>query len=114
GTRLLSLDMAALMAGTRYRGDFEERLKAVIKAIEGRKDIILFIDEAHTLLGAGATGGGSMDAANILKPALAAGTLRTIAATTEEEYRKYFEKDAALARRFKRVRVGALSHEQTV
>lgn len=97
--KVLSLDMSSLLAGAKYRGEFEERLKEVIKAVENRKDIILFIDEIHTLVGAGKTDG-AMDAANILKPALARGSLRCIGATTIDEYKKYIEKDAALERRF--------------
>ncbi len=112
--RLLTLDMGALIAGAKYRGEFEDRLKAVVKEItesEGR--IILFIDELHTLVGAGAAEG-AMDAANILKPALARGELRTIGATTLDEYRKHFEKDKALARRFQMVLVDEPSVEDTV
>ena len=99
------LDMGSLLAGTRYRGDFEERLKAVMKEIESRKGAILFIDEIHTIIGAGATSGGSMDASNLLKPALAAGTLRCIGSTTYKEYRQHFEKDRALVRRFQKIDV---------
>ena len=102
--RVIALDMTALMAGAKYRGDFEERLKAVVDEVKKNDDIILFIDEIHTIIGAGASEGG-MDAANILKPALARGELRTIGATTLKEYRKYFEKDAALARRFQPIPV---------
>src|ERR1700677_2581012 len=90
---VFALDMGALLAGTRYRGDFEERLKQVMKEIEQHKDAILFIDEIHTVIGAGATSGGAMDASNLLKPALAQGTLRCIGSTTYKEYRQYFEKD---------------------
>src|SRR5690349_24373508 len=93
---VFALDMGALLAGTRYRGDFEERLKQVMKEIEQHKDAILFIDEIHTVIGAGATSGGAMDASNLLKPALAQGTLRCIGSTTYKEYRQYFEKDRAL------------------
>ena len=99
------LDMGTLLAGTRYRGDFEERLKAVMKEIETRPGAILFIDEIHTIIGAGATSGGSMDASNLLKPALAAGTLRCIGSTTYKEYRQHFEKDRALVRRFQKIDV---------
>ena len=99
------LDMGALLAGTRYRGDFEERLKAVMKEVENRPGAILFIDEIHTIIGAGATSGGSMDASNLLKPALAAGTLRCIGSTTYKEYRQHFEKDRALVRRFQKIDV---------
>ena len=97
--------MGALLAGTRYRGDFEERLKQVMKEIEQHKDAILFIDEIHTVIGAGATSGGAMDASNLLKPALASGTLRCIGSTTYKEYRQYFEKDRALVRRFQKIDV---------
>jgi ATP-dependent Clp protease ATP-binding subunit ClpA len=104
-TSLLRLDMGALVAGTRYRGDFEERLRGVIGALEGRRDVILFIDEIHTVVGAGAVGHGSLDAANLLKPALESGALRCIGATTWEEYRQHFEADRALSRRFQKVDV---------
>src|SRR5215471_16005472 len=99
------LDMGTLLAGTRYRGDFEERLKQVIKELEAYSGAILFIDEIHTVIGAGATSGGSMDASNLLKPALASGTVRCIGSTTYKEYRQYFEKDRALVRRFQKIDV---------
>ncbi|MGL4634692.1 MAG: ATP-dependent Clp protease ATP-binding subunit ClpA [Beijerinckiaceae bacterium] len=102
---VFSLDMGTLLAGTRYRGDFEERLKQVMKEIEAHPKAILFIDEIHTVIGAGATSGGSMDASNLLKPALAAGTLRCIGSTTYKEYRQHFEKDRALVRRFQKIDV---------
>ncbi len=102
---IYSLDMGALIAGTRYRGDFEERLKSVVKELEAIPGAILFIDEIHTVIGAGATSGGAMDASNLLKPALAAGTLRCIGSTTYKEYRQYFEKDRALVRRFQKIDV---------
>src|SRR6201994_2206740 len=102
---VFALDMGTLLAGTRYRGDFEERLKQVMKEIEQHKDAILFIDEIHTVIGAGATSGGAMDASNLLKPALAQGTLRCIGSTTYKEYRQYFEKDRALVRRFQKIDV---------
>jgi ATP-dependent Clp protease ATP-binding subunit ClpA len=102
---IYSLDMGALIAGTRYRGDFEERLKSVVKELEGIKGAILFIDEIHTVIGAGATSGGAMDASNLLKPALQAGLLRCIGSTTYKEYRQYFEKDRALVRRFQKIDV---------
>src|SRR6201995_2124450 len=102
---VFSLDMGTLLAGTRYRGDFEERLKQVIKELEQHKDAILFIDEIHTVIGAGATSGGAMDASNLLKPALAQGVLRCIGSTTYKEYRQYFEKDRALVRRFQKIDV---------
>ncbi len=105
GSQVYSLDMGALLAGTRYRGDFEERLKGVLKALRDIPKAILFIDEIHTIVGAGATSGGSMDASNLLKPALASGNLRCIGSTTFEEYRSHLEKDRALARRFQRVEV---------
>ena len=105
GATVFALDMGALLAGTRYRGDFEERLKQVMKEIEQHKDAILFIDEIHTVIGAGATSGGAMDASNLLKPALAQGTLRCIGSTTYKEYRQYFEKDRALVRRFQKIDV---------
>jgi ATP-dependent Clp protease ATP-binding subunit ClpA len=102
---VFALDMGTLLAGTRYRGDFEERLKQVMKEIEQHKKAILFIDEIHTVIGAGATSGGAMDASNLLKPALAQGTLRCIGSTTYKEYRQYFEKDRALVRRFQKIDV---------
>jgi ATP-dependent Clp protease ATP-binding subunit ClpA len=102
---IFSLDMGALLAGTRYRGDFEERLKAVIKELEEHPDAILFIDEIHTVIGAGATSGGAMDASNLLKPALQSGTLRCMGSTTYKEYRQHFEKDRALSRRFQKIDV---------
>ncbi len=105
GATVFALDMGALLAGTRYRGDFEERLKQVMKEIEQHKDAILFIDEIHTVIGAGATSGGAMDASNLLKPALAQGSLRCIGSTTYKEYRQYFEKDRALVRRFQKIDV---------
>ena len=103
--RVYALDMTAVLAGTRYRGDFEERLKAVLKELTDDKDSILFIDEIHTIVGAGATSGGTMDAANILKPALASGELRCIGSTTYKDYKSAFERDRALARRFQRIDV---------
>src|SRR6201995_3548868 len=103
GSIIYALDMGSLIAGTRYRGDFEERLKTVVKELEGVKGAILFIDEIHTVIGAGAPSGGAMDASNLLKPALAAGILRCIGSTTYKEYRQYFEKDRALVRRFQKL-----------
>ncbi len=100
---IYSLDMGTLLAGTRYRGDFEERLKQVIKEIEEKPEAILFIDEIHTVIGAGATSGGAMDASNLLKPALASGDIRCIGSTTYKEYRQFFEKDRALVRRFQKI-----------
>ncbi len=111
---IFSLDMGTLLAGTRYRGDFEERIKAVIAALEARDDAILFIDEIHTVIGAGATSGGSLDASNLLKPALAGGSLRCIGSTTYKEYRNYFEKDRALVRRFQKIDIHEPSVEDTV
>jgi ATP-dependent Clp protease ATP-binding subunit ClpA len=105
GATVFSLDMGTLLAGTRYRGDFEERLKQVIKEIEAYPGAIMFIDEIHTVIGAGATSGGAMDASNLLKPALASGTIRCIGSTTYKEYRQYFEKDRALVRRFQKIDV---------
>ena len=102
---VFSLDMGVLLAGTRYRGDFEERLKQVVKEIEAYDGAIMFIDEIHTVIGAGATSGGAMDASNLLKPALASGTLRCIGSTTYKEYRQFFEKDRALVRRFQKIDV---------
>ena len=107
-TTVYSLDMASLLAGTKFRGDFEERLKLVLQALEKQNEehgSILFIDEIHTIIGAGATSGGSMDASNLLKPALSRGSLRCMGSTTFDEYRKYFEKDQALSRRFQKIDV---------
>ncbi|MGY8990685.1 MAG: AAA family ATPase, partial [Rhodospirillales bacterium] len=111
---IYSLDMGALLAGTRYRGDFEERLKNVMTELEAMPDAILFIDEIHTVIGAGATSGGSMDASNILKPSLQNGGLRCIGSTTYKEYRSHFEKDRALVRRFQKIDVYEPSIEDTV
>ena len=111
---IFALDMGALLAGTRYRGDFEERLKAVISEIEQMPGAVLFIDEIHTIIGAGATSGGAMDASNLLKPALASGTLRCIGSTTYKEYRSYFEKDRALVRRFQKIDVNEPTVEDSV
>ncbi|MET0181530.1 MAG: ATP-dependent Clp protease ATP-binding subunit ClpA, partial [Caulobacterales bacterium] len=102
---IFSLDMGALLAGTRYRGDFEERLKSVMKELENHPKAVLFIDEIHTVIGAGATSGGAMDASNLLKPALQSGNLRCMGSTTYKEYRQHFEKDRALARRFQKIDV---------
>ncbi|MDB5562885.1 MAG: clpA, partial [Hyphomicrobiales bacterium] len=102
---IYALDIGALLAGTRYRGDFEERLKAVMKELEKHDDAILFIDEIHTIIGAGATSGGALDASNLLKPALASGNIRCIGSTTYKEYRQFFEKDRALVRRFQKIDV---------
>jgi len=109
-----SLDMGALLAGTKYRGDFEQRLKGVLKSLKDKPNTILFIDEIHTLVGAGAASGGTLDASNLLKPALSSGALKCIGATTFTEYRGIFEKDAALARRFQKIDVVEPTVEQTV
>jgi ATP-dependent Clp protease ATP-binding subunit ClpA len=111
---IYALDMGALLAGTRYRGDFEERLKAVVNELEAQQAAILFIDEIHTVIGAGATSGGAMDASNLLKPALASGNLRCIGSTTYKEFRNYFEKDRALVRRFQKIDVNEPSIEDAV
>ncbi len=111
---IFSLDMGALLAGTRYRGDFEERLKAVVKELEEQPKAVLFIDEIHTVIGAGATSGGAMDASNLLKPALQSGQLRCMGSTTYKEYRQHFEKDRALARRFQKIDVAEPTVEDTV
>jgi ATP-dependent Clp protease ATP-binding subunit ClpA len=111
---VFSLDMGTLLAGTRYRGDFEERLKQVVKEIEAHPNAIMFIDEIHTVIGAGATSGGAMDASNLLKPALASGSLRCIGSTTYKEYRQYFEKDRALVRRFQKIDVNEPSIPDTI
>jgi ATP-dependent Clp protease ATP-binding subunit ClpA len=111
---IFSLDMGSLLAGTRYRGDFEERLKAVMKEIENYPGGILFIDEIHTVIGAGATSGGAMDASNLLKPALQSGSLRCIGSTTYKEYRQHFEKDRALVRRFQKIDIKEPTIEDTI
>jgi len=113
-TIIYSLDMGSLLAGTRYRGDFEERLKAVVTEMEAHPDAVLFIDEIHTIIGAGATSGGAMDASNLLKPALQGGKLRCMGSTTYKEFRQHFEKDRALARRFQKIDVNEPSVEDTV
>ncbi len=114
GATIYSLDMGALLAGTRYRGDFEERLKAVVTELEEHPDAILFIDEIHTVIGAGATSGGAMDASNLLKPALQGGKLRCMGSTTYKEFRQHFEKDRALSRRFQKIDVTEPSVEDSV
>ncbi len=111
---IYSLDMGALLAGTRYRGDFEERLKAVVSELENHPDAILFIDEIHTVIGAGATSGGAMDASNLLKPALQGGKLRCMGSTTYKEFRQHFEKDRALSRRFQKIDVNEPSVDDAV
>jgi ATP-dependent Clp protease ATP-binding subunit ClpA len=113
-TTIFSLDMGALLAGTRYRGDFEERLKAVVTELEDHPDGVLFIDEIHTVIGAGATSGGAMDASNLLKPALQGGKLRTMGSTTYKEFRQHFEKDRALSRRFQKIDVAEPSVEDSI
>ena len=111
---IFSLDMGSLLAGTRYRGDFEERLKAVIAELEKTDGAVLFIDEIHTVIGAGATSGGAMDASNLLKPSLSNGSLRCVGSTTYKEYRNYFEKDRALVRRFQKIDINEPSVEDTI
>lgn len=111
---IFALDMGSLLAGTRYRGDFEERLKQVMKELESLPEAVLFIDEIHTVIGAGATSGGSLDASNLLKPALASGAIRCIGSTTYKEYRSHFEKDRALVRRFQKIDVAEPSQEDAV
>jgi ATP-dependent Clp protease ATP-binding subunit ClpA len=113
-TTIFSLDMGALLAGTRYRGDFEERLKAVVTELEEHPDAVLFIDEIHTVIGAGATSGGAMDASNLLKPALQGGKLRCMGSTTYKEFRQHFEKDRALSRRFQKIDVNEPTVEDSV
>ncbi|MFO1332833.1 MAG: AAA family ATPase, partial [Rubrivivax sp.] len=114
GSTVYSLDMGALLAGTKYRGDFEQRLKGVLKQLKDQPHAILFIDEIHTLIGAGAASGGTLDASNLLKPALSTGAMKCIGATTFTEYRGIFEKDAALSRRFQKIDVVEPSVEQTI
>ncbi|MEL7117142.1 MAG: AAA family ATPase, partial [Pseudomonadota bacterium] len=114
GATIYSLDMGALLAGTRYRGDFEERLKAVVTELEEHPDAILFIDEIHTVIGAGATSGGAMDASNLLKPALQGGKLRCMGSTTYKEFRQHFEKDRALSRRFQKIDVNEPTVDDSV
>ncbi len=114
GATIFSLDMGALLAGTRYRGDFEERVKQVVKELENHPNAVLFIDEIHTVIGAGATSGGAMDASNLLKPALASGSLRCMGSTTYKEFRQHFEKDRALVRRFQKIDVNEPTIEDTI
>ena len=114
GATIFSLDMGSLLAGTRYRGDFEERIKQVIKELETHANAVLFIDEIHTVIGAGATSGGAMDASNLLKPALASGTLKCMGSTTYKEFRQHFEKDRALVRRFQKIDVVEPTLDDTI
>jgi len=114
GATIYALDMGALLAGTRYRGDFEERLKAVVSELEKQPEAVLFIDEIHTVIGAGATSGGAMDASNLLKPALSSGAIRCIGSTTYKEFRNHFEKDRALLRRFQKIDVNEPTIEDTI
>ena len=114
GTEVFALDIGALLAGTKFRGDFEQRIKAVLKALENKPGSILFIDEIHTIIGAGATSGGSMDVSNLLKPALAKGEIRCIGSTTYEEYKKIFEKDRALSRRFQKIDINEPTLAETI
>src|SRR6201995_5627925 len=114
GSTIFSLDMGSLLAGTRYRGDFEERVKQVVKELENHPDAVLFIDEIHTVIGAGATSGGAMDAPNLLKPALASGTLRCMGSTTYKEFRQHFEKDRALVRRFQKIDINEPTIDDTI
>ena len=114
GSKVYALDLGSLLAGTKYRGDFEKRFKAVLQDLAKRKDAIIFIDEIHTIIGAGSASGGSVDAANLLKPLLTRGNLRCIGATTYQEYRQLFEKDNALSRRFQKIDVKEPSKEQTL
>ncbi|HWS52491.1 MAG TPA: ATP-dependent Clp protease ATP-binding subunit ClpA [Pyrinomonadaceae bacterium] len=114
GAEVYSLDMGALLAGTKYRGEFEQRLKAVINALRKKENVVLFIDEIHTIVGAGAVSGGSMDASNIIKPVLASGEIRCIGSTTYPEYKAAFERDRALARRFQKIEIGEPSLDDTI
>ncbi len=114
GAEIFSLDIGALLAGTKFRGDFEQRIKAVLKALLQKPKSILFIDEIHTIIGAGATSGGSMDVSNLLKPALAKGDIRCIGSTTYDEYKKVFEKDRALSRRFQKIDITEPSVPDTI
>ena len=111
---IYSLDMGGMLAGTKYRGDFEERIKKVVKEIQSKEKAILFIDEIHTIVGAGSTSQGSMDASNILKPSLSSGRMRVIGSTTFDEYKKHFEKEGALARRFQKIDIGEPSEDETL
>jgi ATP-dependent Clp protease ATP-binding subunit ClpA len=114
GYRIFALDLGGMLAGTKYRGDFEERMKQVLRELEEEERVILFIDEIHTVVGAGAVAGGSMDASNLLKPALASGKMKCIGSTTYDEYKKFFEKDRALSRRFQKIEVEETTREETI
>ena len=114
GAEIFSLDIGALLAGTKFRGEFEQRIKAVLKALLQKSRSILFIDEIHTIIGAGATSGGSMDVSNLLKPALAKGDIRCFGSTTYDEYKKVFEKDRALSRRFQKIDITEPSVPDTI
>ena len=113
GYAMFSLDMGSLLAGTRFRGDFEERMKKVIAELQKKEKVILFIDEIHTAVGAGATSGGTMDAANLLKPAIASGKLRCFGSTTYDEFKKHFDRDRALSRRFQKIEISETTIEET-
>ena len=113
GYEVYALDMGSILAGTRYRGDFEERMKAVLKELEAKEKIILFIDEIHTIVGAGAASGGTMDASNLLKPAIASGKIRCMGSTTYDEFKKYFDRDRALSRRFQLIEVNETTPDET-
>ena len=114
GHKLYSLDLGGMLAGTKYRGDFEERMKQVLKELETEKKVILFIDEIHSIVGAGAVSGGAMDASNLLKPAISSGSIRCVGATTYDEFKKFFDKDRALSRRFQKIEVQETSRDETL
>src|SRR6056297_2788840 len=114
GHKLYSLDLGGMLAGTKYRGDFEERMKQVLKELESEQKVILFIDEIHSIVGAGAVSGGAMDASNLLKPAISSGSIRCVGATTYDEFKKFFDKDRALSRRFQKIEVQETSRDETL
>ncbi|MFW6209584.1 MAG: AAA family ATPase, partial [Spirochaetota bacterium] len=114
GYKLFSLDLGGMLAGTKYRGDFEERMKQVLEELEKEKQVILFIDEIHSIVGAGAVSGGAMDASNLLKPAISSGKIRCVGATTYDEFKKFFDKDRALSRRFQKIEVQETSRDETL
>jgi ATP-dependent Clp protease ATP-binding subunit ClpA len=114
GYRLYSLDLGGMLAGTKYRGDFEERMKQVLKELETEQQVILFIDEIHSIVGAGAVSGGAMDASNLLKPAISSGKIRCVGATTYDEFKKFFDKDRALSRRFQKIELQETTREETL